>query len=233
MQYINLLPQNMRPKATTPLKVIASVYVGVAVSFSLLMWALYLQVGVLPIKKSAVDTIRQQIKNLAKDVEDHDRLQASIKQMVKKDDIATDLKSRRVKWGRKLDLVWDVVANSRSTWIRDLKVVERKVKMKVGARKTVEVSTPILTLKLRSGNFEKRPSILNINSEKLIENFLDSYRFNDELMSGFELVLPETWKFVDQDFSDKQRLYLDYEIKMRALPYDEKSGSRKKGAVFK
>ena len=83
------------------------------------------------------------------------------------------------------------------------------------------------------GNFEKRPSILNKNSEKLIERFIDRYRANEELMGGFELVLPQTWKFIDEDFAEHKRLYLDYELRMRALPYDEKTGNRKKGVVLK
>jgi hypothetical protein len=230
VQYINLLPQEMRPKATTPTRVIVAIYIGVAISFALLMWALYLQIGILPIKEEKVTSINTQINILKAGVADHDRLQLSIKEIVRKDGIVSDLIKRRVKWGRKLDLIWDVVSNSRSTWIKELSISEVTTKVKTGARKTIDVKMPVLLLKLRAGNFEKQSNLLQRNSENMILDFIDSYRANEELMRGFEIVAPKRWRFVDDEFKKDKRIYLDYDLSMKALPFDEKAGRRMKSS---
>jgi len=229
VQHINLLPPEMRPRETTPVKIIVTLYIGVAVCFALLMWGLYLHFGVIPPVNEKISALGAQIKILEDDAKYHDTLQKEIQELEKKDKIVTAIKKERVTWARRLDMVWDVVSNSRTTWVGSLSVNEIAFKVKKrGSKKGLDTTLPVLTLDMYSSSFEKDAKILDMNSETLIGDFIEKYKSNEELMRGFEIIPPNIWTHSDKSWNDQQKMVVKYKLVMQAYPYNEDLGERKK-----
>lgn len=228
MQYINLLPPEMRPKATTPLKIIVTLYIGVALNFSLLMWALFGQFAEIPREEDKVSALDAQIKIMEADAKYHDKLKKEIEQLENKDKIVQSIKRERVKWARKLDLLWDVISSSRTSWVSGYSIGYDTLNVKrKGKRKGVDYILPSLRLTMWSSYFEQDPKILDMNAETLINDFLVHYKSNDELVRDFEVISPTKWSFDDESWDESKKIIVKYDLQMRALPFDEELQVRK------
>ncbi|MGE4159619.1 MAG: hypothetical protein AB7F75_11060 [Planctomycetota bacterium] len=226
MQTINLLPMEMRPKEATPLKLIATLYVGVALIFSLIMWGIYLQAAVIPPMERTIEDLTLEIKALKPEAEYYDRLKAENEALNKRAQMVDDLRARRIEWALKLDQLWDIMDSSRTSWLASFTLGEVESESD-GKKKDAKEKLPQLTLQVISSRFQDDAGPLDMTAESLIKDFIDHIKSHEDFVREFDIEPPTTWAIADSKWVAHKRLTIQYQVILRAKPYDEKTMKRK------
>lgn len=226
MQAINLLPMDMRPKEATPLKLIATLYVGVALIFSLVMWAVYIQAAVIPPMERTIEDLTLEIKALKPEAEYYDRLKAENEALNKRAQMVDDLRARRIEWALKLDQLWDIMDSSRTSWLTSFTLGEVEAESD-GKKKDAKEKLPQLTLQVVSSRFQDDAGPLEMSAESLVKEFIEHVKGHEDFVADFEIEPPTSWSIVDSKWASHKRLIIQYQVILRAKPYDEKLMKRK------
>lgn len=124
---INLLPEEYRRKARTPLKMMLAVSLIVAVNTSLAAWLGWLAFGVAARVESERVVLQTENDGLKPQVAYHQSLDAESKRHKAREGTLAQITASRVSWTRKLDEFIDVVnrggdGQRHLTWFDDLTV---------------------------------------------------------------------------------------------------------------
>lgn len=106
---INLLPEEYRRKAKTPLKIMAAVAGAVAVNASLLAWWCWLYFGVAAEVETERSVLQVELDGLVPLVQYHDALQSEIKFHSAREETLSQVTKERVLWTKVLDELIDIV----------------------------------------------------------------------------------------------------------------------------
>ncbi len=106
---INLLPEEYRRKARTPLKIMAAVSGAVGVSASLLAWWCWLAFGVAAEVETERSVLQLEMDGLTPQVKYHDGLEKEIAFHSSREKTLAQITSNRVQWTQVLDDLVDVV----------------------------------------------------------------------------------------------------------------------------
>lgn len=106
---INLLPEEYRRKARTPLKMMAAIMAVVAVNGSLLAYWSWLQFGVLTQIETERSVKQVEMDGLTPQVTYHDALKAETGVYASREQTLAEITKNRILWTRKLDELIDVV----------------------------------------------------------------------------------------------------------------------------
>jgi Tfp pilus assembly protein PilN len=106
---INLLPEEYRRKARTPLKLMLAVSAVVTVNASLLAWASWLAVGVTTAVESELAVLQTEDDGLQPQVAYHKSLESESEQHTLREETLGEINDRRISWTQKLDQFVDVV----------------------------------------------------------------------------------------------------------------------------
>lgn len=109
MIHINLLPEEFRRTARTPLKLMVAVTAAVALNASLLAWYGWLALGVAAGVQSELDVLRTESEGLAPQVAYHKSLEQESARHEKREKTLAEINASRISWTRKLDQFVDVV----------------------------------------------------------------------------------------------------------------------------
>ncbi len=126
---INLLPEQYRKKARTPIKLLLGVSAAVAVNACLVAWWGRLAIGVqgeLDVERS---TLQVEMDGLTPQVNYFHSLQSEGKQYTTRETTLSSLTKSRVSWTRKLDELLDVInrggdGQRHLIWLDDLSVAQ-------------------------------------------------------------------------------------------------------------
>jgi Tfp pilus assembly protein PilN len=126
---INLLPEQYRKKARTPIKLLLGVSAAVAVNAALVAWWGHLALGVqaeIDTEKAALQT---EMDGLTPQVNYFHSLQTEGKQYTSRETTLASITKSRVSWTRKLDELLDVVnrggdGQRHLIWLDDLSVTQ-------------------------------------------------------------------------------------------------------------
>ena len=106
---INLLPEEYRRRARTPLKLVASFAAVVAVNGSLLAYWCWMAFGVAGEIETRRSVLQIEMDGLTPQVNYHNALQAETKIYASREQTLSEITKNRVLWTRKLDELIDVV----------------------------------------------------------------------------------------------------------------------------
>lgn len=106
---INLLPEEYRRKARTPLKMMATVAGAVALNAGLLAWWCWLHFGVAAEVDSERNVLQMELDGLTPLVTYHDALQSEIKFHSSREETLAQITKERVLWTKVLDELIDIV----------------------------------------------------------------------------------------------------------------------------
>lgn len=129
---INLLPEEFRHKARTPVKLLLGMSSAIAINASLLAWFGWTVFGVTAGIESHKSVLQLEMDGLTPQVNYHNSLKAESVQYKSREDTLAGITSSRVSWTRKLDELIDVVNRGDSfdesgdqrhlIWLNDLTV---------------------------------------------------------------------------------------------------------------
>ena len=132
MIHINLLPEEYRHKARTPVKLLLGMSGAIAINASLLAWWGWTVFGVTAGIESHKATLQLEMDGLTPQVSYHNSLKAESAQYKTREDTLASITSSRVSWTRKLDELIDVINQGDSfdesgdqrhlIWLNDLTV---------------------------------------------------------------------------------------------------------------
>lgn len=126
---INLLPEEYRRKARTPLKVMAAVSAAVAANGLLIAWLGWLTLGVAAEVSSEKSVLQTESDGLAPQVRYHKDLDAEQKSYAARESTLANITRNRISWTRKLDELISVI-NSGSdgqrhhVWLSSLTIAQ-------------------------------------------------------------------------------------------------------------
>ena len=106
---INLLPEEYRRKARTPIKVMLALAGGVAVNATLLAWWCWLHFGVAAEVESDRSVLQMELDGLTPLVAYHEALQAENKFHASREETLAQITKERVLWTKVLDELIDIV----------------------------------------------------------------------------------------------------------------------------
>jgi Tfp pilus assembly protein PilN len=124
---INLLPEEYRKKARTPVKLLLAVAGAVALNAALLAWWGWASFGVASEIESEKQTLQLEMDGLAPQVAYYQSLDAESKQHQSRETTLSQITKSRISWTRKLDELVDVVnrggdGQRHLVWFDDLQV---------------------------------------------------------------------------------------------------------------
>lgn len=124
---INLLPEEYRRKAKTPLKLMLGVSASVAVNASLLAWVAWMFFGVEARVSSERMALQTEMEGLNPQVAYHRALESESRVHKLRESTLTQITNSRVSWTRKIDELIDVVnrggdGQRHLIWLDDLNV---------------------------------------------------------------------------------------------------------------
>jgi hypothetical protein len=124
---INLLPEEYRRTVRTPLKLMVTVSVGVAVNASLLAWWSWLSFGVAAEVETERSVLQLEMDGLTPQVNYHDSLGREVTFHSSRESTLAEITASRVQWTRVLDELIDVVHAGREgvdhyIWLDDVSV---------------------------------------------------------------------------------------------------------------
>lgn len=133
---INLLPDEYRRKARTPIRMLAAVLVVVAINTSLLAYWAWLAFGVAAEVETRRSVLQLEMDGLKPQVAYHQALQAETQVHASRETTLAQITQNRILWTRQVDEMIDVVAAGRDgtrhfVWFDDLQV---KLETPTGAR---------------------------------------------------------------------------------------------------
>jgi hypothetical protein len=106
---INLLPEEYRKKARTPVKMLAAVAASVAINASLLAWWCWMTFGVAAEINTELSVLQLEMDGLTPQVNYHDALQKEIAFHSAREKTLADVTKSRVLWTKVLDQLIDIV----------------------------------------------------------------------------------------------------------------------------
>jgi Tfp pilus assembly protein PilN len=126
---INLLPEEYRKKARTPLKLVLALAAAALVNAGLLTWWAWQRLAVLGEVESEAASLQTEMDGLTPQVTYHQALEAESKQYRSREDTLASITSSRICWTKKLDELVDVVNRGQNgqrhlVWLDDLQVAQ-------------------------------------------------------------------------------------------------------------
>jgi hypothetical protein len=124
---INLLPDEFRKRAQTPMRMVAAVGLAVALNASLFAWWSYLRFGVLANVETSRSVLQLDMDGLKPQVTYHESLQKEITTRSGREKTLAEITSNRVLWTKVVDELCDVVHAGREgiehyVWFDDIQV---------------------------------------------------------------------------------------------------------------
>lgn len=124
---INLLPDEFRKRAQTPVKMVAAIALAVTVNGGLFAWWCYLHFGVRANVETTRSVLQLDMDGLKPQVEYHEALQKEITTRSGREKTLAEITSNRVLWTKVLDELVDVVHSGREgiehyVWFDDIQV---------------------------------------------------------------------------------------------------------------
>lgn len=126
---INLLPEEFRKKARTPVKLVLALVAVVTVNAGLLTWWAWQRVGVQSEIESEAASLQTEMDGLAPQVTYLQSLESEAKQYKSREETLASITTSRVSWTKKLDELIDVVNRGQNgqrhlVWLDDLQVTQ-------------------------------------------------------------------------------------------------------------
>lgn len=192
---INLLPEEYRRKAKTPLKLMLTVSALVAVNSSLIAWGGWLAVGVTTAVDSELAVLQTEDDGLRPQVAYHKSLVTESQQHSLRETTLAEINSSRISWTQKMDQFVDVVNHGDSddrhmTWFDSLTMQQAATGSKVPGKFEAAGHSG-------SGNFGQITNFLDDVTES---PFLDGFDVpalpaGSESVTNDELVPAVVWAF--------------------------------------
>jgi Tfp pilus assembly protein PilN len=124
---INLLPEEYRKKARTPIKLVGALVGAVTVNTGLLAWWSFQWLGVQAEIESKAAALQTELDGLTPQVTYHKSLETEARHYEARESTLAGITSSRISWTRKLDELIDVVNRGQNgqrhlVWLDDLQV---------------------------------------------------------------------------------------------------------------
>ena len=129
MIHINLLPEEYRRRARTPIKVTLATAGVIAVNALLLVWFAWLALGVMAEIDSERDVLQTELDGLTPQVNYHKSLETERKNFAAREETLATITGSRVNWTRKVDELVTVINSGGGgerhyVWLDDMNVVQ-------------------------------------------------------------------------------------------------------------
>jgi Tfp pilus assembly protein PilN len=129
MIHINLLPEEYRRRARTPIKVTLAVSGVIAANALLLVWFSWLLLGVRAEIESEREVLQTELDGLAPQVAFHKSLESERKSFAAREETLAEITGSRINWTRKVDELVTVINSGGGgerhyVWLDDLNVVQ-------------------------------------------------------------------------------------------------------------
>lgn len=129
MIQINLLPEEYRRRARTPIKITMAVAGVIAANALLLVWFAWLALGVMAEIDSEREVLQTELDGLNPQVEFHKSLETERKSFSAREETLADITGSRINWTRKVDELVTVINSGGGgerhyVWLDDLNVVQ-------------------------------------------------------------------------------------------------------------
>ena len=125
---INLLPDEYRAKARTPVKMMLAMSGAVTVNALLLAWYGWLAFGVAAEIESERSVLQTEMDGLTPQVNYHKSLEAEQKAFARREATLSEIMGRRISWTRKIDELVNVIdaggGERHFVWLDDLSVAQ-------------------------------------------------------------------------------------------------------------
>ncbi len=124
---INLLPEEYRRKARTPIKLVLALIVAAGINSALASWWAWQRLGVQAEIESESASLQTELDGLAPQVSHHQALESEAKQYRSREDTLASITASRISWTKKLDELIDVISRGQNgqrhlVWLDDLQV---------------------------------------------------------------------------------------------------------------
>jgi Tfp pilus assembly protein PilN len=129
MIHINLLPEEYRRRARTPIKVTLGVAGVITVNALLLVWFAWLALGVMAEIDSERQVLQTELDGLAPQVDYHKSLETERKSFAAREETLAEITGSRINWTRKVDELVTVINSGGGgerhyVWLDDLNVAQ-------------------------------------------------------------------------------------------------------------
>ena len=129
MIHINLLPEEYRRRARTPIKVTLAMAGVIAVNALLLVWFAWLALGVMAEINSERAVLQTELDGLTPQVAYHKSLETERKSFAAREETLAEITGSRINWTRKIDELVTVINSGGGgerhyVWLDDLNVVQ-------------------------------------------------------------------------------------------------------------
>lgn len=162
---INLLPEEYRKTARTPLKMMAAVAGAVAVNASLLAWWCWMSFGVAAEIETERSVLQLEMDGLTPQVNYHDALQKEVAFHSSRESTLAQITANRVQWTRVVDDLVDVVhaggeGADHYIWFDDLSVKQEAPRRRANQRGPEAYGTLSANAHSGSAEWAKIPAFL-------------------------------------------------------------------------
>ncbi len=126
---INLLPEEFRKKARTPVKLVLALVAVVTVNAGMATWWAWQRIGIQSEIDSEAASLQTEMDGLNPQVTYHQSLESEAKQYKSREDTLASITTSRVSWTKKLDELIDVMNRGQNgarhlVWLDDLQVTQ-------------------------------------------------------------------------------------------------------------
>lgn len=126
---INLLPEEFRKKARTPVKLVLALVAVVTVNAGMGTWWAWQRIGVQSEIESEAASLQTEMDGLTPQVTYHQSLESEAKQYKSREETLASITTSRISWTKKLDELIDVVNRGQNgqrhlVWLDDLQVTQ-------------------------------------------------------------------------------------------------------------
>ncbi|MCY2960301.1 MAG: hypothetical protein NTY35_09065 [Planctomycetota bacterium] len=124
---INLLPEEYRKKARTPIKLVLALAAVVTVNAGMATWWAWQRIGIQAEIESEAASLQTEMDGLNPQVTYHQSLESEAKQYKTREEALASITTSRISWTKKLDELIDVVNRGQNgqrhlVWLDDLQV---------------------------------------------------------------------------------------------------------------
>lgn len=126
---INLLPEEFRKKARTPVKLVLALVAVVTVNAGMGTWWAWQRIGVQSEIESEAASLQTEMDGLTPQVTYHQSLESEAKQYKTREETLASITTSRISWTKKIDELIDVVSRGQNgqrhlVWLDDLQVTQ-------------------------------------------------------------------------------------------------------------
>jgi Tfp pilus assembly protein PilN len=126
---INLLPDEFRKKARTPIKLVLALVAVVTINAGMATWWAWQRIGIQSEIDSEAASLQTEMDGLNPQVTYHQALESEAKQYKSREETLASITSSRISWTKKLDELIDVVNRGQNgarhlVWLDDLQVTQ-------------------------------------------------------------------------------------------------------------